>query len=278
MTPSLRKYMTIFMYALFFQSTMYTKSSCIIIHGTWASSCSWYQSGGDFFDPIARMIEQTAIVDELVSFSWSGNLGLQAHEKAAKDLCHLICQYDSVILIGHSHGATVGIVASMNLGKINSSRKYFGKIKKFYALGVPVDPQRIVYPDMNVIQHFYNIFSFGDLVQPLQGVFDRIFVQHDRCTNIAVVFDTHTHPSHSQLHHPVIAKHLLCIPEIYQQLGVGNFDKFQHAVAAEINFLSNGSVSYRHQTEQLDLLRIDKIALELQQLAFFRNKKNQTDQ
>lgn len=253
--------------------TLYTKSACIIIHGTWAKNESWYQVGGDFFYEIEISNQYLNIVDEVISFSWSGKLGYPEQVEAAKKLVQKIFAYDFVILIGHSHGVTVGILASMFIGKFNSDGKFFKKIDKFYALGVPVDPACEIYPDMSVIGAFYNLFSFGDIIQPVHGLHQRCFHEHERITNIAVQLDD-LHPNHSELHHPAVARHLLAIPSFYCTKKIGNFEKFKDNHPAEFFFFSNKNPRYEFQNDQKKRLETDKIAFDLLQYAFFRSKKN----
>ena len=253
--------------------TLYTKSACILIHGTWAQNELWYQSSGDFFHEIEISNQYLNLVDEVVSFSWSGKLGYPEQFEAAKKLVQKIFAYDFVILIGHSYGVTVGILASMFIGKFNSDGKFFKKIKKFYALGVPVDPGCEIYPDMSVIGAFYNLFSFGDIIQPVHGLHERCFNEHKKITNIAVQLDD-LHPGHSELHHPAIGKHLLAIPEFYGVKKIGNFENFEDNHPAEIFFFSKKNPRYAFQNDQKKRLETDKIAFELLQYAFFRSKKN----
>jgi hypothetical protein len=252
---------------------LYTKSACIIIHGTWAKNESWYQNGGDFFHEIEISNQYLNIVDEITSFSWSGKLGYPEQLEAAKKLVQKIFNYDFVILIGHSHGVTVGILASIFLGKFNSDGKFFEKIKRFYALGVPVDPAVEIYPDMSVIGKFYNLFSFGDIIQPVHGLHERCFNEHKDITNIAIQLDD-LHPSHSELHHPVIGKHLLVIPDFYGIKKIGNFENFLDNHPAEIFFFSKKNPRYEFQDDQKKRLETDKIAFELFQYAFFRSRKD----
>jgi len=263
---------------MFFGLTMgthvfvYTKSACIIIHGTWAKDCAWYLPEGNFYEPVKSTIQELRLVDEMVSFRWSGLLGDLAHQEAAENLAKTILNYESVILIAHSHGATVGIIASMMLGSKNSERKFSGKIKKFYALGVPVDSTRIVYPDMSVIDKFYNFFSFGDLVQRVHGLYDRCFATHARITNIAVLLHG-LHPSHSDLHDREVGQHLLKIPDYFQQRVVGNFAKYCDGQPAEISFCAGKLPVYGLQSNQEKLLELDQLSFELAQKAFFRGQK-----
>ena len=100
------------LFVLMSQSTVYTKSACIIIHGTWAQNETWYRPSGNFFEAVKSCNQELCFVDEIVSFSWSGKLGYLAQLQAAQNLAELIDLYDFVILIGHSQGVTVGIIAS----------------------------------------------------------------------------------------------------------------------------------------------------------------------
>lgn len=262
----------ILLFILFTQKTLYTKSAGIIIHGTWAKNESWYQAGGDFFHEIEIANNYLKLVDEIASFSWSGKLGYPEQLIAARNLTKKILEYDFVILIGHSHGVTVGILSSMILGKNNSHGNNKSKIKKFYALGVPVDPDSQMYPDMSVIDSFYNLFSFGDIIQRVHGLHERVFVSHERVTNIAIQIDG-LHPDHMKLHHPAIGKHLLAIPDLYQAQKIGNWQNFLHNHPAEILFYSYKFPEYRLYHDQAKTLQTDKVSFELLQYAFFRSKK-----
>ena len=66
--------------------TLYTKSAGIIIHGTWATTESWYRPGGDFFHEIEIANKYLDLVDEIISFSWSGKLGYPEQLIAAQSL------------------------------------------------------------------------------------------------------------------------------------------------------------------------------------------------
>ncbi len=269
-----KKFITMFaLFIVYTEFTLYTKSACIIIHGTWAKNESWYQPDGDFFYEIETSNNYLNLTDEVIPFCWTGKLGDLAQIDAAKKLAEKILEYDFVILIGHSHGVTVGIRASIFIGKLNSYGKFSEKIKKFYALGVPVDSECKVYPDMSVIGRFYNLFSFGDIIQPVHGLHERCFNEHKNITNIAVQLDD-LHPSHSELHHPAIGKHLLVIPDFYAIKKIGNFENFEHNHPAEIFFFSKKNPQYKFQDDQKKRLETDKIAFELFQYAFFRSNRD----
>lgn len=244
--------------------TLYTKSACIIVHGTWASGASWYQSGGDFFEEIFHCVQELSCVDEVISFSWSGCLSSKHHFQAAQLLIDTIMSYDFVILVAHSHGATVGILASQIMAQKFSPRNIYAKIKKFYALGVPVDPSNSVYPDMWVIDKFYNLFSFGDIVQPIQGMFNRCFADHERLANISVVLNGAC-PSHTNLHHSLLGRYILKIPEIYQQQSIHNFEFFSFSVPGEIIFSDQYAPIFMLQPEREKLLELNNFATYMSQ-------------
>lgn len=255
---------------LYSHISMYTRSACIIIHGTWAKDCAWYLPGGSFYEAVKLSLQELQLADEIVSFRWSGLLGSMAHQQAAQNLAKLIMEYEKVVLVAHSHGATVGIIATMVLGSNNSSGKLLKRVSRFYALGVPVDPTRIIYPDMSIVDKFYNLFSFGDLIQRVHGLYDRCFAPHVRLTNIAAMLGD-LHPSHSDLHHPVIGLHLLKIPDFFQQQMIGNFSKYQDGLPSQITFSQNKHPVFAHQPNQYSLIELDKVAFDLAQRAFFRN-------
>ena len=267
------------MFALFSlntSSTLYTKSACIIIHGTWAKDESWYKPHGDFFKSVQSCNFELGLVDEIVSFSWSGKLGYPAQVEAAQELAKKIEVYDFVILIGHSHGVTVGILASKIIAQSISRKINFFKVAKFYALGCPVDMTREIYPDMSVVGKFYNLFSFGDYVQPINLSCDRCFAQSDRIVNISVMFQKE-HPNHSQLHHPSIAKNILKIEEYFSNKKLQNFEKFTFNFPGMISFFDHELPVYEIQHDQKRLLDLDKKVHWLATMAFFRTQKTDKD-
>lgn len=184
----------------------------VLIHGTWALKESWHMPGGDFFEALAQNIApDTAII----TFLWSGGLGHQNRIHGAKALKLLIQSYSpdtEFIIVGHSHGVNVAIIASQLL---DADSKNIHSINALYALGAPISPNEYA-PNMNIIQHVYNLFSFNDMVQPLFGIALREFHPHERITNICVTIDSKL-PSHSMLHHPTIAHGILKIPKIIPQ-------------------------------------------------------------
>ena len=122
--------LTLYTFIILFTKSTWCTSTVIIIHGTWAKNESWYQKEGSFFHEIEVANNYMQVVDEIVSFSWSGKLGYPEQLDAGKKLAEKILEYDFVILIGHSHGVTVGIISSMMLGEKNSNGDKNSKIKK----------------------------------------------------------------------------------------------------------------------------------------------------
>lgn len=251
--------------------TLFSTSACIIIHGTWAQNESWYQPHGNFFKSVQRCAQELREVDVVLPFTWSGKLSYASQWEAANNLIKLIELYDHVILIGHSHGATVGIIASQMIGKSNFIEKNQFKIKKFYALGVPVEKTGKIYPDMSVVGIFYNFFSFGDYIQPINGAFGRIFALHERLANISVMFGD-DHPSHGQLHDPLIGKELLKIEQYFADNCLGNFDNFSCQEPGLIQFFEYDLPWYSLHHDQKSLIELDKKVQYMMTMAFLRKQ------
>ena len=147
-------------------STLCAQRIFILIHGTWGQKSDWHMPGGEFFDSLQKSIDP--INDKVISFLWSGGLGHSARSHAAQALVLLIKSYPpdtEFIVVGHSHGANVGLFAAHIIG---SSQNPQHRIKHFITLGVPVDHSRYD-PDMHIIGYLYNLFSFDDLLQTVFG-------------------------------------------------------------------------------------------------------------
>lgn len=261
------KIIVIFTITLLLECTLYTKSACIIVHGTWAKNASWYRPSGEFFEMIKRSNNELGVVDDILSFTWSGKLGYSAQLQAAYELVEMINQYDFVILIAHSHGSTVGMIASQVIFEKFSNCDTFSKIKKFYSLGVPVNTS-IAKPNMHVIYKFYNLFSFGDMIQTVNGVYNRVFPQEGRVYNLSVELSGKS-PGHTQLHDVILACSMLYIDEHYKQNVQNGFDLFDNQ-PGKIAFYQNKLPEYSYLHDLDDLLKVDKQAHALSTLAFFR--------
>jgi hypothetical protein len=195
-------------------ATLCKKSIVFLIHGTWAHKKfeeHWYNPQGYFFETLEKQLAKENAL--LVPFLWSGGLSEQARLSAAQVLAKLIESYPEDIpinIIAHSHGATVAVLASQILG---NNPKNMHRICQFYSLGRPVD-NKLHWPDMNVIDYFYNFFSFNDLIQRVLGDYDReVLPAHGRIANIRIIINGQN-PSHSELHHKCIAQWIYSIHDM----------------------------------------------------------------
>ncbi len=180
------------------------KEHVFMVHGTFGKDQSWYQRGGDFYNAYISQIEPHAKVH---SFKWSGRCSHAHRVRAAQELASYIqwtCNpHDTITLIGHSHGGNVCIMA------INILIKQFPqyKIDTVFSLGTPVSFESLYTPNMQHIKKLYHLFSFGDLVQPVFNLYDRVFNYHPRLWNIEVYIKGKL-SNHSDLRSPIIVDFL----------------------------------------------------------------------
>lgn len=210
-----------------------TNQVCILIHGTWAIHSDWHTPKHPFYQNIKNHLAKSQI--KLVNFTWCGTLSYEKRKIAGLNLANLIQSYPSTtsfIIIAHSHGGNVGIIASQYLQQPN-------KIKSFYALGTPIDSVSYL-PNMQVIQNFYNIFSFGDLYQTALGMHERFMPLRPGIYNINIETN-HQKPNHEDLHSPLIAKWLLELPTYLKDFSCDKhlFAQFYDHLAPIINVETN---------------------------------------
>ncbi len=109
-------------------------------------------------------------------------------------------------------------------------------IQAAYLLGTPIDSTTFM-PSMNTIEHVYNFYSEGDLIQPVLGLFERTLPLHERVANFSIMLKNTeqatnpTKPSHSELHNTLVARWLLFIPHELKRQKVGNFEHFDYTNA-----------------------------------------------
>lgn len=191
----------------------------IIVHGTYANGAKWYQPKGDFYEALKAVLPSNAQVH---SFSWSGKYSHDARVKAAHQLVHFVEQQarpeDIIHIVGHSHGGTVAVLAA----RFFKDKKSSYHITQLFTLAPPVYKTSYT-PDMENIDYLYNIFSFGDLVQSLFGLSERVYTQHAQIWNIELKKDG-LHPDHSDLHSPEVGA---LIPFL-QELVKGNDTTVMH--------------------------------------------------
>ena len=254
---------------------LFAQNVCIIVHGTWASKESWHQPGGDFFEAV-KLSQSARKYDQVISFVWSGKNNDYERFQAGLQLAEMIDGFDSVTLIAHSHGATVGIIASQLLYE---QYQFYGapadyQIKRFYALGVPVNKYDVL-PNMNVIEHFYNLFSFEDLIQPVFGVFGRTFAVHDRIANLSVTINGRA-PSHSEIHDPLIGKYVL---SIHEEVSIIRCPKgtFSFVHPGKVAFHQNSNYcDYRRDYERVEKLAKDERLMRLLLSTLMKNRSTKS--
>lgn len=248
----------LFFLLLLINATLHAHTVYIIIHGTWAAASDWCMPGGDFYDAVTESAQKlNASVCFLI---WSGANSHSARSKAAQQLVNMIQLHPpetSINLIAHSHGANVGIVASQLLAQEKDNKHM---IHSFYALGVPINTEQYL-PDMNVISYFYNIFSFGDFIQPILGVCDRQFPPHERIANIRITIDG-KEPNHSELHGPVVGTWLPLIHKKLAENTVGNFASFDFQQPGIIRFSSNQPPWYEIDLQRDLLIEEDRLLMQ----------------
>lgn len=238
----------------------------IVVHGTWANHCSWYQPEGDFF----LALEQSAahIGARLVSFCWDSKNTHEARLRAARQLEKLIMSYGpgtNINVVSHSHGANVANLASQLLAR-HSDRHIH--VKAFYHLGVPVCLDQYL-PNMDVVEHVYNFFSYNDFVQPVLGLFKREYPQHDRIANIRITING-VQPAHSLIHDPEIAHWIPLIHEGLATKGVHGFDSFQFGVPGLMHFCSDQHVCYTVDVRRSELCHKDRYKIGATRALFVR--------
>jgi hypothetical protein len=211
----------IFKFSLFFiKMSIYAANQqvCLLIHGTWGNNSSWHDPSSEFYKTLEANLLLSNI--KLVNFNWPGKLSYEKRQIAGKNLANLINSYPTntkFIIVSHSHGGNVGIIASQLLSEPK-------KISIFYSLGLPIDDLNYL-PNMQVIEKFYNIFSFGDLYQTAIGMHQRVFSKIPGVYNINIEVNFQK-PQHEDLHSPVIAKWLPYISKFFANL---NYDSHYFA-------------------------------------------------
>jgi len=222
-----------------------------VIHGTWASTAQWATAEGDFFKALEHCAQEnknkleseleTALEKihhkktHVVPFTWSGKKNHAQRQQAAKNLVKIMQSYPQdtqFTLVAHSHGVNVSLLASEYLGQEPADKQR--AISTLYALGGPIKETRYA-PNMDIIKHVYNLFSFGDIVQPVFNKWQRVFNPHERIANLAVTIEGQE-PKHSELHSPLVGASL---PLLDQKL---------RAAYADTLFVQPGSLHFSAET------------------------------
>ncbi len=248
---------------LLISTSIHAHTVFILVHGTWAQSAAWHMPGGDFFNALEQCTKHYA---NIVPFRWDGSNTHTARAHAATGLVKLIQSYPqetTLRLITHSHGTNVATLASQLLGKDTNNKH---TIDVFYALGTPINGD--YQPDMRVINYFYNLFSFEDLIQPVLGMFRREYEAHARVANIRITIDS-KEPNHTQLHDPLVASWL---PQLHEWMRNKNIDLSKPGI---IHFAKNQELVYEIDEKREELIARDLRLSALLLLSFRKNFNTQ---
>lgn len=202
-----------FLFSPLLGNSMNKKEVWILIHGTFAQEASkiitkmgWWKPEHTFHKELLTHIDHNATIH---SFNWSGsNLHekrIEAGNELAQFITTIASKQDKVHLVGHSHGANVAILGAQELKKLNPDLK----ISTLFALGVPVS--NAYYPKKKTIEKVYNLFSYADFIQPVMGLFERVFPKKNHIYNVQVKING-VCPNHHSIHDPLIARYL---PELH---------------------------------------------------------------
>ena len=124
---------------------------------------------------------------------------------------------------------TVKLLAlAENKSPATGQKRYL--IDRVYLLGTPTNSTTLG-PQMDVVGDVLNFFSYGDIIQPVLGLYQRTYPKHERLINLEVVTWDHNKkiinkPDHHEIHAPEIGRWLLAIPDDVKLLGVGDFENW----------------------------------------------------
>ena len=158
----------------------------ILIHGTFARVLPWYKKGGSGYEALSQALTAKNQPFLIHPFSWTGYNNHQARTKAAQELQELLQQlsankYHTIHIIAHSHGGTVALLAANML----TEQSYHLRITELFALGMPVHADW--YPKAwESIDTMYHIFSYGDFIQPVLTIFERMLPEIPNVYNLPV--------------------------------------------------------------------------------------------
>ncbi|MFT6765697.1 MAG: hypothetical protein ACJAZS_000582 [Alteromonas naphthalenivorans] len=239
------------------------KSMWILIHGTFAQEAAkvitrtgWWKPTHQFHKELLASTNNATIHE----FNWCGS---NSHEKridAGKQLADFIestaSGNEKINIIGHSHGANVGILGAQEL----TIRKSNLKVSTLFALGVPVSNS--YYPTSSHITKVYNFFSYADFVQPVISLFKRVFPEEQHIHNLQVKINGSC-PNHYSIHDPIIARY---IPNMHNLI--------PNSKPHMIHFFNNKQPIITLDSTREQDLRIDKDFTSSLITAFAESKKH----
>jgi hypothetical protein len=260
----------------------------ILVHGSFSTKSKWWKPEGAFFKELEKnaKILGHAVVPFRWSAEPTEKEIKSAADMLAKTISSYP-EEEHIVLIGHSHGGNVinyatQILYNQQNNKENQninqaaealldvtpttraaedSEKELKKIDntsdtkqkkqylvdKVYLLGTPVDVHAFA-PNMNIVGSVINIFSEGDMVQTVLGLYHRCYPLQERLTNVELLFKSkdkkNIKPGHRKLHDELVARWVMLIPDSLSATKTGHFDFFKYGVNAHMIFDPVGDPEY----------------------------------
>lgn len=193
----------------------------VLVHGTWASprhwllhggGPQWHQRGHESFDTLKK--ESRALI---ISHAWSGKNNLADRIEGAQTLVIELKQLavsHTIHIIAHSHGGNVALLALETLAQEQSDIR----IKELILLGTPIHLDW--YKNCFGIAHkIYNIFSYGDIIQSVAGMYERLLPEHDHIFNIQIKMNDAC-PTHNRLYTKEIMKQIPHLHKLFAKKDV----------------------------------------------------------
>ncbi len=159
----------------------------ILIHGTFARAMPWYKKGGSGYEALSSALASSHKIYTIDSFLWSSHNNHLARTKAAQELKELlqklsVNKYHTIHIVAHSHGGTVALLAAHMIALESNAPT---RIKELFTLGMPVHVEW--YPKaFDAIDTIYHLFSYGDFVQPVFTMFERMLPEAPHLYNLPV--------------------------------------------------------------------------------------------
>lgn len=244
------------------------KGVIIVVHGTWGLDSPWCRPGGDFFDELEHTAKKYNEV--VVPYMWQGYLTHDCRYTAARGLVKLIHSYPSrmrISVVAHSHGGNVTILASQIMAKDPRNKH---SIDNLYTMATPINHLHYA-PDMSVVNHVFNFFSFADMVQPVMGIFGRTFPEHARIANIRLILNG-KEPGHLEFCTALSARWLIQLDDLIAN-GINGFENFDYSKPAMLNVDSHGNPTYALDLQRNTLLDNDRFAMQQVLTHLLRKKR-----
>ncbi len=253
--------LSLFLCPLFGQIVKDQRNIWILIHGTFEQKASlvvpksrWWREQDSFHKEL-KAHANNAVVH---SFNWCGSNSHKKRIEAGKQLAQFITKIasenDIIHLVGHSHGANVATLGAQELKKLNQNIE----IDTLFSLAAPV--AKAYQPLKANIKKVFSLFSYADFIQPVFGLFERVYPEEDHIYNIQVKIDGIL-PNHISIHHPTVARHL---PELASLL--------PNSKPHTVHFFSNKTPQITLDTTREKDLEFDKY-LTNQLITAFRKSK-----